>query len=405
MTVTWRSAVVTALFIAASRHLAGAQTPGPDPLEQATIRMGSVGLNPSFVVRDLGVDNNVFNDAEHPKSDFTFTMTPRAEILFSPRRLRIAAVTAIDYVYFEKYVSERGTNLNSQIRVNVDLGRLQPFVSVGGVNTRERYNYEVDTRARHRDRTYAAGLTVRIASRTTLSGAARRTTTDFDQGTEFRSEDLAQAFNGRLDAFEGSVGLQLTPITSVSLVVSHEQQRFDLSPDRDSNTTRITPTVTFSPEGLLNGSVAVGYRHFNGVSPTLVDFSGFVALVNVGVTILGRHRLETTFARDLRYSYEQSAPYYLSTGGTVTLTTQLGGAFDAKATGTRQLLDYSHATNSIAVADDTYTAYGGGIGYRLRQRLRIGLNAEWSHRRSDVASDRQFNNNRVFCTLTWGTPQ
>src|SRR6185503_15724541 len=111
--------------------------------------------------------------------------------------------------------------------------------------------------------------------------------------------------------------------TGVNLVVSQEWQHFDLSPERDSDSLRITPTVTFSPGGLLNGSASIGYRRFNGRSADLPDFSGLVAVVNIGATIVGRHRLETSFARDLRYSYEDATPYYLSTGGTVTLTTQV----------------------------------------------------------------------------------
>ena len=88
--------------------------------------------------------------------------------------------------------------------------------------------------------------------------------------------------------------------------------------------------MTFSPGGLLTGTAAVGYRRFSGRSLALPDFSGLVATVNVGATILGRHRLDTSFGRDLRYSYEDETPVYLSTGGTVTLTTQVSGSFDVE---------------------------------------------------------------------------
>jgi hypothetical protein len=385
-----------------------AQSASSDPLENSMIRVGPFGINPALVVRDVGVDNNVFNENTDPKSDFTFTVTPRADVIFQPRRLKFTYSTAVDYVYFQKYTTERGTNQSSQVRVDFDLGRLRPFASVGGANTRARYNQEIDARARHSDRTYSGGLGIQVASRTSVTFAARRTTTDFEQGSTFRGEDLARAFNSRLDAFDGTLGLQLTPITSLSLVVTEERQRFDLADDRDSDTLRITPTVTFSPGGLLNGSAAVGYRHFNGRSPSLPDFSGIVAVVNVGATIMGRHRLDTSFARDLRYSYETETPYYLTTGGTATLTTQISGPFDVKLTGTRQALDYRQTTGmgiAATAGDDVYTAYGAGVGYRIRQRFRVGLNADWSHRKSDRAAERAFRNNRLFATVTWGTPQ
>jgi len=394
-----------ALFAFAIAALAGrtasAQTPTPaNTAENALIKLGPVGLNPSIALRDIGVDNNVFHDNEDPKSDFTFTFTPRAEVLFSPRGLHLSLATAVDFVYFDTYDTERGTNQSSEIKANVDLGRLQPYASFSGANTRERYNSEIDERARHHDHTYNTGVLLKVASRTILSGGVRRTSTNFEEGSVFRGEDLAVALDNHLDGVDGSVGMQLTPVTGVNLLVSQEWQRFDLSPERDSDSLRITPTVTFSPGGLLNGSVAIGYRRFNGRSPDLPDFSGLVATVNIGATIVGRHRLETSFARDLRYSYEDATPYYLSTGGTVTVTTQVNGPFDVRVAGTLQSLDYGQS--NPGQSSDTYKAYGGGVGYRLRQTLRVGVNVEWSRRDSDVA-DRAFNNHRVYGTFTWGT--
>jgi hypothetical protein len=382
-----------------------AQTATDDPLGTAMIRIGPVGINPSIAFRNMGVDDNVFNDPEQPKSDFTFTVTPKAEVLFRPRRLHLAYTTATDYVYYHAYASERGTNQSSQVRAEFDLGRLQPYAAAGGASTRERYNQEVDSRARHHDRTYAAGAALRLASRTSVSMAARQTRVDFDEGSAFRGEDLARAFNSTIDAVEGTFGLQLTPLTGISLVVTREQQRFDLDPDRDSDTTRVTPTITFSPGALLNGSAAVGYRRFNGRSPSLADFSGLVAVVNLSATILGRNRLDTTFARDVRYSYQQDVPYYLATGGSATLTTLIGGPFDVKITGTRQALDYRQSeTPETRGSADTYTSYGGGVGYRLRQRMRLGVDAEWVTRSSDRTSSREFQNRRIFASLSWGTP-
>ncbi len=391
------------MLLAMSAATASAQTTSsPDPIEGAIIRFGPVGINPSLAMRDVGVDNNVFHDDVDPKSDFTFTVTPRADVLFSPRRLHLVFSTSVDYVYFQTYDSEAGTNRAAEIKANVDLGRLQPYASFAGVNTRARYNSEIDSRARHHDHTYTAGAVLHVASRTLISGAVRQTTTTFDEGSVFRGEDLAQALNNGNTAVDGSVGMQLTPLTAVSLVVSREWQRFDLDPERDSDTTRITPTVTFSAGGLLTGTAAVGYRRFSGRSLALPDFSGLVATVNVGATILGRHRLDTSFGRDLRYSYEDETPYYLSTGGTVTLTTQVSASFDVRGTATHQLLDYSQST--ISQPNDTYSAYGGGVGYHLRERARIGLNAEWAHRNSDATSARAFTDNRIYATFTWGTP-
>ena len=181
-------------------------------------------------MRDVGVDNNVFHDDVDPKSDFTFTVTPRADVLFSPRRLHLVFSTSVDYVYFQTYDSEAGTNRAAEIKANVDLGRLQPFASFAGVNTRARYNSEIDSRARHHDHTYSC-------RRGAARGVAdldfwRRPADDHDlrRGQRISRRGSGAALNNGNTAVDGSVGMQLTPLTAVSLVVSREWQRFDLAP-------------------------------------------------------------------------------------------------------------------------------------------------------------------------------
>lgn len=415
MTNSMRSMAFATLALALLACPAGAQTPTPDPLESATIRIGPLGINPSIAVRDLGRDDNVFNEPVNPKSDFTFTFSPRADVLFHPRGARMTVTMASDMVYYEKYTSERSTNDSLQARAEFDVWRFQPYASISGTDTRARYNEEIDVRAHHRDRSYAAGLRMRLATRMTLSVAGRRSLLRFDSGNCaadptspecFRGQDLAATMNSRLDAAEGSLGFELTPITSFSIAVSTEQQRFDVATERDSDSLRITPTLSFTPDGLIRGSVSLGYRRFSPKTSTLPAYSGFVAGVNLGTTLYGRNNIEATFARDLRYSYEADAPYYLATGGGVTWILKLVGPVDVRFRGVYQVMDYRQASAVLTtLPNDTYTAYGGGFGYTLRDNLRIGLNAEWSQRRSDRDSARNFDNRRIFASMTWGKTQ
>ena len=401
-----RPLAMAVVALAAAVAAAGAQTPPADPLESAVIRFGPVGINPSLVVRDLGRDDNVFNTPVDPKSDFTFTASPRADIIFHPRGVRVSATTATDLVYYQTYTSERSTNDLLQARVELDLWRFQPFGSISGLDTRARLNQEIDERAHHRERSYTAGLGTRLSTRTTFTVTARRNSLRFDDGETFRGEDLADSLNSRLDAIEGSAGFELTPITTFSLAMSEERQRFDTSVERDSDTFRVTPTLTFAPDGLLSGSASIGYRRFRPKSSAMPAYSGLVATVGLGTTVYGRNRFDATFSRDLRYSYETTTPYYLATGGTLVWIFQVVGPFDVRATGTRQRMDYREFEGvTTATPADTYTAYGGGFGYRLRGNVRLGINAEWSQRDSEISGDRNFHNRRIFASFTWGRPQ
>ena len=380
--------------------LASAQTPD-EPPPPGTAVLGPVRLTPSVVLRDLGVDNNVFNEAEDPKSDFTFTIAPRIDVAFRARRLRLTLGAVTDFVYFKKYETERSTNASADTRLEVDLGRLRPYVSARGVDTRSRLNTEVDTRARHHDVTYGTGVSFSVASRTRLLFNASTTGVEYEEGAEFRGEDLKSSFDGRRNALDGGFSMDLTPITRFSVLVAREEQRFDLSPDRDSDTWRVTPGLSFSPTGLVTGSASVGYRHFHPVSPSLPDYSGLVSTVSVGATIYGRHQAQGIFNRDVQYSYDDATDYYLETAFGLTWTTLVVGPIDVRGPGTRSVMDYRNV--SEPTGRDVMNTYGGGIGYRFGSRARVGFNVDWSRRDSDSSGERRYRNHRYFVGLTWGT--
>jgi hypothetical protein len=373
----------------------------PESVPPGTVVLGSLRITPSLLLKDTGVDDNVFNDPVDPKRDFTFTVTPRADLSFRMRRMRLESSVATDYVYYRTYRSERGTNTSSAGRLEVDLGILKPYATIQGINTKARYNGEVDARARHRDLIYGGGVALKIASRTNLLLNGTDGKVAFDPNSEFRGVDLQQSFDGRRRILGAGLAIALTPLTTFTLAASDERQRFQLTPDRDSNSWRVAPTFTFSPTGLLTGSASVGYRHFHAVSPTLPDYSGLVSLVTVGATIYGRNKAEAVFSRDVQYSYDLTDGYYVGTGGTVTWTMSVVGPFDVRGVAGRFLMDYRGA--GAQAGQDTSVQYGGGVGYRFGNRARLGINADWSHRDSTSSVERVYHNHRIFAGLTWGT--
>jgi hypothetical protein len=394
------SSVFLSLLVLLLPSPASAQQPDTQPNPPVTI--GPLAIRPAFFIRNIGRDGNVFNEESDPKSDFTMTISPAADVVFKVRRLRVTYDQQVDYVYFDHYASERGTNLSSSVRTDLDLGVLQPFVSVAGVNTKDRFGNEIDARARRRERTYSAGVGLKLFSRTTAHFAAKNATTQFDEDATFRGTNLADSLNDQVDILEAGVGFTLTPLTSFSMNVTHERQRFDTASERDSDTLRVMPTFTFSPLGLINGSASIGYRRFSPRSPLTPAFSGLVALVAAGVTVYDRHRFDVIFNRDLTYSYDRETPYYIGTAGSLTWTYVVFGPVDVKLTAGHNTLNY-RGPGGAAVGDDRFASYGAGAGYRLRRTLRFGIQGEWSHRNSERALDRDYSNHRVYATLTWGS--
>lgn len=394
--------LVPLVFALSLRVAAAQQATPPDPVESATVRLGPIGFNPALLIRDVGRETNVFNEATDPKSDFTATISPRLEIVMHPGPMRFSYTTTSDYVYYQTYKSEGGTNVGSAVRAEFDLGPFTPFASAGFANTRDRLNREIDARARHHDESYAAGTHVQLFDKFFVNAGARRSSTAFDSGADFRGQELQTTLNRTDEALDAGGGLALTPLTSLQVTVSRERSRFEFTPERNSESLRVMPSVTFSPLAILSGTASFGYRRFDGASAQVPDYRGFVSIVTLSTTVKERQHIDATFSRDLQYSYEEDVAEYIETGLTVGWNWQVAGPVDLRLSGGRSRLHYRSPNLTGSNTDDTAHNYGFSAGWNLRNHLRAALNGDWRGRTSERSVDRTYDSRRIYATLTWG---
>jgi hypothetical protein len=391
--------------LALSVHAASAQqsqAPPPDPVEGAMVRLGPVGLNPSLLFRDIGRDTNVFNDATDPKSDFTATISPKLEVVVHPGPMLFSYTTQSDYIYYQTYTSERGTNLANAVRADFDFGIFKPYVSAGVGNTRDRLNREIDARARHRDANYGGGLRLQLFENVFATASARHSESTFDPDAEFRGQLLETTLNQKDDVADAGGGVALTPLTSLQVTVSRERTRFEFLPGRNSETLRITPTITFSPLAVLNGTASVGYRRFTAQSAEIPDYRGLVANVTLGANAGQRHHFDVNVGRDVQYSYEESVAEYVETGFTLGWNWQITGPIDTHITGGRSRLHYRSPNLTGSNTDDIAHSYGFSVGWHVKPYLRAAVNGDWRGRDSERSVDRTYDSRRIYATLTWG---
>src|SRR5262245_55121407 len=71
------------------------------------LRLGPLYANPGLLLKELGVDTNVFNQPGDQQSDFTATLTPKADVALPfGRRGLLRTTAAVDAVYYAHYSSE-----------------------------------------------------------------------------------------------------------------------------------------------------------------------------------------------------------------------------------------------------------------------------------------------------------
>jgi hypothetical protein len=382
---------------------ASAQVASPaEPATPARVQLGPLSVRPQVVLRDVGYDSNVFNEAHEPEGDFTATVGAKVDVGVRMPRLQATYTSLFEYVYFQSFESERGSNRGVEGRADLLLGRLQPYLATGINRAFDRPTSEIDERSERQQAHVEAGLRARLFSRTIVSGAYRRTAVEYAGDETFRGISLADAFNGTGEAVIVGTDLELTPLTTLSVHGERVQDRFDLSPERDADSYRLLVTATTNPLALVSGRASLGIRAFRPLGIHVPEFTGLTAAIAVGYSAGESTRLNLTLDRDLRYSFDDLTPFYISTGGRLTVTQQLTGTFDAQAFGGIERIAYEARLDALApVGSDHVRIVGGSVGYRLGDGARLALNVDRTARSSPRA-DRGYSRARAYTSLSYG---
>lgn len=396
----WAAAVA----IVAIPATAGAQTypAPPDPAEDARVQMGPVSVRPTFILRDVGVDSNVFNESGAPQQDFTVTAGAKVDVGIRFERVLASYTSTYEYMYFQKFKSERGSNRGSEGRIDFLLGRFRPHVMASLIDSHERPNTEIDARAHRRQSAYGGGVGILLFAHTSLTASYRRSAATYSDDDIFGGVRLADALNTKTETFTGGLELELTPLTSLAFNVETSEDRFTRTPGRDAETRRYGATVTFQPAALIAGRAQIAYRDFRPRSLDIPEMSGLAASLALSYSFRDQTRIAATFDHDIRYSFADLTPYYLSTAGRLTVTQRVHGPVDVQILGGADRLEYEPREGAgDAARGDRLRTLGGGVGYRIGENSRLAVNLEHT-RRSSPVEERRYARRRIFGSFTYG---
>jgi hypothetical protein len=400
----WPAVLLIAVLAAAP---ASAQDPAPDPDAEANMRFGPLSLKSTIALSNMGVDTNVFNraDADRPESDFTMSFSPNTDAWLRMGRTWVTGTVHVDWVYYNKFASERSANASYRIGVDRTFNRLSVKANARHLNTRDRPGFEIDARSRRTETQYDGEGLMRVMSRTSVGATGWRRRTQFDQAAFFYEANLAR----ELDRTSSGTGMvvrhALTPLTTVGLDVTREHERFVTATYRDSNSTRVVATVNLQPLALISGAAAVGFRRFTPLPADVPSYNGLVANLDLSYSLLGTTRLGVQARRDIQYSFEFEQPYYLESGLTATVQRQVFGPYDVLGRVGRLGLAYTDRVGAavlISNRTDHVTTVGIGAGYRMGTDKRLGFTID-RQRRTSTVPGRSYTGLRFGVSLTYET--
>lgn len=394
----------------ASAVPAAAQNVLKDPSEAARYRIGGFRFTPFLAITDLGVDTNVYNeaDSENPKQDKTATFGPGLEYWMHLGRARLAAKSAVTYSWFRQYSDQRSWNTDNTGTLTLPFNRLSLFADGIYLHGRVRPGYEIDTRSFRTDAGYGGGLDLRVSAKSTVRVEAHERSLDFRDDEFFAGTSLSKALNH--DTTSGAVSLRqaLTPLTIFVVKTEYSEDRFDVAALKDANALAVLPGFELDPLALISGKVFVGYRHYDSLNPVVPDYSGVVGNVEAAYHMHATKWLGK-FNRDITYSYETTQPYYLLTDLGLEVTQRITTRWDIVGDVAHQWLGYRQIELGSSMTTDARTdssyRVGGGTGYHLGENVRVGVNVDYYHRSSNTFDLRQYNGLRVGGSFTYGLPQ
>jgi hypothetical protein len=103
------------------------------------------------------------------------------------------------------------------------------------------------------------------------------------------------------------------------------------------------------------------------------------------------------------YSFDATHPYYLASGGFLTVSQRVGGPFDVIGLGGAQRLRFQDVGGAqLAGGGETTKTLGGGFGIRVGEHLRVTLTYDRTERNSTESSIREYRRSRVLGSVNYG---
>ena len=372
--------------------------PSDDFRSRARIRAGALYLTPSFRLERLGIETNVFSEAE-PKRDFVVSVSPRVDAWLPIQRRALLSMTFIAGAdYYATYASERSFNPDVRFQLEVPARRVTFFAGGDYLNTRRRPDFEIDVRSRRVVREVNGGVTVNLVPRLSIGLEGSQQRIRFDADAVLEGTFLSETLNRDERAVVAAVRWRRTVLSTFEVATELRSARFVRSPDRDADNVIVTVGAEFHPRALVSGSGRIGVRRFDGLRPSLPDIATIVGLADLSYRFGANTRLTFTIARDIRYGFKRMEPYYVISRYTLAVTRRLRGAFDVVGGLSRDFYDYQ----SLSGRTEARWNVSGTVGYRLNATTRAGFQFRYINRDSTTRARRSYDGLEAGLVVDYG---
>lgn len=369
------------------------------------MRLGeSVLISPSFVLKRVGVDSNVFNSDDNPRADFTASAGPQVDLLAALPRFRLKSGAGADFVYYRRHGDER--SVNRRFSVGAEF-RPVSRVSLSGkwsrADTRERFSAELDARARRSEDSRTAGVTLAVSRRLAVDLASQDWNSNFAEGEHFLSVNLQDTLTARVRGLSAKIDYTLTPSSTLVLSGATAKHRFPLLSAKNAETTELSIGGTFRPRAVVLGEARVGYLRYLTPDPAAPDFEGVTAAVDLQGGMNDRTILGAKLERVVGDSFQPRFAFAIIDRYGGSLRRVLSSRWDVSLESYRETYRYEAFTFAGRQdSRETTQRYASQVGLRVKNAARVTIDAIYVQRLSRDSRSRAYNDLRMEISLTYG---
>jgi hypothetical protein len=381
-----RTAALAALAVGLAIPAAAQYTKTEPP--KTRFRVGPLRFTPKLELRNAGRDDNVFLDPTNPVADTSVVVRGSVDG-FVPvgRRLRLSGEGWLDWSYFQRYATERSTDPGGQGRVELDVGAFTLVGGGGGLQARQLYSIDIDSRTLRQERWAFGGAEWRITRRLSLSGGAEGRSFRYDGRTSTAGGNpfTAASLNRNSLAGRAEARYRLTSMTTAVASGEVIEDEFAVAAPSLGKTRsfRYLGGLEFGEKALVTGRVFAGLRDFPAASSgSLPSYRGPALLAEVALPVRQAGRLVGTVQRDVFVSStpvispgDRARNAYVLTS--LRGTAEIGLPFDflgrltASFDEAKYLVPLTISGVSFPRVDHLYTA-GGSLLRQFSASFRIG---------------------------------
>jgi hypothetical protein len=390
--------LAVAAWLALAAH-AGAQDEG---VRSGRHRVGPAQVTVRLLLRNAGVDTNVFQTLVDPVRDEVVVLALQGEgVLPIGRRLVVNGSGFVEQNHYRRVGDQSATDFFGQGRAELQLGAVQLFGGGSGGQFTQRFSIDVDERLTRQEKLGYAGAVWHLTRRLSLTGRASGELVTFAPGTFRLGGDVKEAMDRNTLTASSQLRHALTPRTTLVVSADVLEDRFISQAPPLPNVRRsyrYLGGLEFGDRAVVSGSLLVGMCEFPGtLAQGSPPYKGPILTADLTVPLGKVASLRVQGLRDVLYASSlvevgqlryRNAFIYERVLGEAFLPLFPKGPAAVLSAGFEQasyLLPYP-TVSPWRLADRVDHRFTGSAGLvqRLGDRVRIGGHVLWARRVSSL---------------------